>query len=345
MYRESILPVIIYPVLGFTIFAAAVAVADIWYNRTIAISNNVGGFHRQRIMTSSPTRRQLTPVPLLSVVVGLLLVFRNSTAYERYAEYVSSSAKANAQGPQGFHGDDCCIEISCPRECQLTYTPNLADRQSIWVEVVPPSGSHWSAAQRRQLTEQKRQAIRMIVGFVVATKHYLRSEGGVHHADLQGLLPPSLVKFALSGSGSGPDSPTSERGTVTGASECSSPRSYSGVHDEEREVGLPTGARVRPPLFTISSNATLVDTPEPSGFMRQRRPSTVKVLDDRVPRKGSKSPPHKLSTMSERTPLIKAGVRQDHKHSSVDLAARATAPSVEEVGLSGMVEVGLPLVM
>lgn len=218
--------------------------------------------------------------------------------------------------------------------------------QSIWVEVVPPPNSHWTAAQRRELTEKKRQVIRMIVGFVMATKHYLRSEGGVHHADLQGLLPASLVKFALSGSSPRPDSPGSDRGTVTGALECSSPRSFSGVHDEEREVGLPAGARVRPPLFTISSNATLVDSPEPSRFIRQRRPSTVKVLDERVPRVGSRSPPSRLSTMSERTPLIKAGVRQDHHHSSVDLAARAAgAASVEEVGLSGMVEVGLPLVM
>lgn len=93
VYRESILPVIIYPVLGFTIFAAAVAVADIWYNRTIAISNNVGGLYKPRIWTSFATvpDHELTTVPLLSVVVGLLLVFRNSTAYERYAEYVKQS--------------------------------------------------------------------------------------------------------------------------------------------------------------------------------------------------------------------------------------------------------------
>lgn len=208
---------------------------------------------------------------------------------------------------------------------------------------MPPPGSHWTAAQRRELTEKKRQVIRMIVGFVVATKHYLRSEGGVHHPDLQGLLPASLVQFAIHGSNSGPETPTSDRGTVTGTSQCSSPRSFSGVHDEERNVGLPTGARVRPPFFTNSSAATLVDA-EPSGFTRQRRPSTVKVLDEKIPRKGSKSPPSKLSTMSERTPLIKAGVRPDH-HSSVDLSARAGSASVEEVGLSGMVEVGLPLVM
>ena len=52
VYRESILPVIIHPVLGFTIFAAAVAVADIWYNRTIAISNNVGTYNKLRVKTA-----------------------------------------------------------------------------------------------------------------------------------------------------------------------------------------------------------------------------------------------------------------------------------------------------
>ena len=40
---------------------------------------------------------------------------------------------------------------------------------------------------RAQLTVEKKRLIRMIVAFVIATKHHLRAEGGIHHDDLKGL--------------------------------------------------------------------------------------------------------------------------------------------------------------
>ena len=64
--------------------------------------------------------KELTAVPLLSVVVGLLLVFRNSTAYERYAEYVKRLIRTNVQGPQGLHSDDRGVAIPRSRAYQLT---------------------------------------------------------------------------------------------------------------------------------------------------------------------------------------------------------------------------------
>lgn len=39
---------------------------------------------------------------------------------------------------------------------------------------------------RVRLTDEKKRMIRLVVAFVVATKHHLRAEGGVHHEDLQG---------------------------------------------------------------------------------------------------------------------------------------------------------------
>lgn len=48
------------------LIACIVAVADLIYQTDLGLTNNV--------------------VPLLSVVVGLLLVFRNSTAYARWQE-------------------------------------------------------------------------------------------------------------------------------------------------------------------------------------------------------------------------------------------------------------------
>lgn len=40
---------------------------------------------------------------------------------------------------------------------------------------------------RAQLTEDKKRLIRLVVAFVIATKHHLRAEGGIHHEDLQGV--------------------------------------------------------------------------------------------------------------------------------------------------------------
>lgn len=62
----SIIRKIIGPVLTVTVFAAAVATVSEVYGHHLNLSNNV--------------------LPLLSVVVGLILVFRNSTSYDRYYE-------------------------------------------------------------------------------------------------------------------------------------------------------------------------------------------------------------------------------------------------------------------
>jgi putative membrane protein len=65
---------------------------------------------------------------------------------------------------------------------------------------------------RARLTAEKKKLIRMVVAFVVATKHHLRAEGGVHHEDLKGwffhtyaarhvlrldLLPPRLAGASI----------------------------------------------------------------------------------------------------------------------------------------------------
>lgn len=57
--------------------------------------------------------------------------------------------------------------------------------------VPPPNGE----ISREDLTQRKKDLIRLVVGFVFATKHYLRSEGGVHHADLQGESLATVSRF------------------------------------------------------------------------------------------------------------------------------------------------------
>lgn len=59
----------------------------------------------------------------------------------------------------------------------------------IWVVVnLPPTTDSPPPLTRIQLTLEKKRLIRLVVAFVVATKHHLRAEGGVHHEDLKGRL-------------------------------------------------------------------------------------------------------------------------------------------------------------
>lgn len=51
------MPIVLGPVLTVTLFSAGVAAASLWWDKEVGLTNNV--------------------VPLLSVVVGLLLVFRS----------------------------------------------------------------------------------------------------------------------------------------------------------------------------------------------------------------------------------------------------------------------------
>jgi len=119
-------------------------------------------------------------VPLLSVVVGLILVFRNSTSYERYWE----GRKAFAQ--------------------VTTLTRNFA--RQVWISVNLPPGSDAptgvGAKERTptapmnaaQLKRRKIEALHLALSFAFATKHYLRGEDGVHWPDYAGILPRSFLK-------------------------------------------------------------------------------------------------------------------------------------------------------
>lgn len=134
-----------------TLFSAGVAAASLWWDKEVGLTNNV--------------------VPLLSVVVGLLLVFRNSSAYERYAE-----------GRKDF-------------TCLISTARNLS--RNIWVAVSLPSPSNGAAEiqiSRNNLTEEKKKVIRLVVAFVIATKHHLRGEDGVQHNDLKGAVRQAARK-------------------------------------------------------------------------------------------------------------------------------------------------------
>ncbi|KLT44479.1 UPF0187-domain-containing protein [Cutaneotrichosporon oleaginosum] len=307
VYSSSILPVVLRPVIFFTAWSAVVAVASIVYGKDLALTNNV--------------------VPLLSVVVGLLLVFRNSSAYERYAE-----------GRKDF-----TALISCAR--------NLS--RAVWINVVPPPDRPLSRLERHQLTHKKKEIIRLILGFVFATKHYLRSEGGAEHADLQGLLPKSLARFVWEG-------PTDECEEVLDddapSTSCTppvlSPRSYSTTAlqergDEERVVGLSLAPPSSP--TRVKSNSFSFPPPSPVEVRPNRprpvrRPTAVRVRPTITEKTSTSSSGN--SSANERTPLIKSGVRSDLRRTHQDVETQTSSlKTAHRDKLGRMVEVGLPLVI
>ncbi|WVQ65617.1 uncharacterized protein L199_003795 [Kwoniella botswanensis] len=332
VFRSSILPIVLGPVLTVTLFSAGVAAASQLWGKEVGLTNNV--------------------VPLLSVVVGLLLVFRNSSAYERYAE-----------GRKDF-------------TALISIARNLS--RNIWVAVnLPPLPSNGSqpAMSRRQLTAEKRKVIRLVVAFVVATKHHLRAEGGVHHDDLKGLLPSKLagndirrLKSAISnsslrGQSNYGNQVTNSPDTMTPSH--STPGLIDSQQDEESVVGLSNDLHT--PFSPSPSLNNLVHSPRPNqttfstteeshgngGVVRpnyprnissvmKRRPTAVRVVDpndynDEMEQTLtlSKSCTGKsIANANERTPLIKKGVKPD-----TGMMIRA------EQGLGRMVELGLPLII
>ncbi|RXK40064.1 hypothetical protein M231_02704 [Tremella mesenterica] len=277
-------------------------------------------------------------VPLLSVVVALLLG-HNSSAYERFAE-----------GRKDFTS-------------LISNSRNLS--RLIWVSVcLPPSSPDGTPPpiSRDRLTEEKKRLIRLIVAFVIATKHHLRAEGGVHHEDLQGLLPPRLAGSSLNRlkTATGPghaqeDFVTSPQPIETSLPPTPGAGPASDPMDEESSVGLSIRS-----LRLSTSQQSMGLTPgsafsdntfdKPSFKQRamkhlhpgrsalKRRPTNVRVIEDGDPRREEET---HTKHPNERTPLIKPGVKPDirRKSEATDVKKRA------EAGLGRMVELGLPLII
>ncbi|KAK8858711.1 hypothetical protein IAR55_002940 [Kwoniella newhampshirensis] len=251
-------------------------------------------------------------VPLLSVVVGLLLVLRNSSAYERYAE-----------GRKDF-------------TCLISNARNLS--RNIWVVVnLPPSSSLTDSSSsqpvitRQQLTDDKKKLIRLVVAFVVATKHHLRAEGGVHHEDLRGLLPARLAGNHIARLRSALTQQVNQYGDhLTGSSRSMSDARWSSrSHDEESSLGLShTGAPHSTDKPTNSSDIqdTLpTSTSTPSDF------SALSLDHGARHRRPPRTP------LKRRPTAVRVVLSDDHM-------ARPQAPA-SRIGLGRMVELGLPLII
>ncbi|EAU88144.1 hypothetical protein CC1G_03816 [Coprinopsis cinerea okayama7 len=155
--KGSIISRIVGPVTTVSLFAALVAYAS-HEGYTVVWTNSI--------------------VPLLSVVVGLILVFRNSTSYDRYWE-----------GRKAF-------------QAVTTLTRNFC--RTVWITVnLPPTGEQPSHAKGKtpvslltpsQLKRKKIDCLHLALSFAYATKHYLRGEDGIHYPDYVGILPKSFYR-------------------------------------------------------------------------------------------------------------------------------------------------------
>jgi putative membrane protein len=216
--------------------------------------------------------------------------------------------------------------------------------------------------------------IRLIVAFVVATKHHLRAEGGIHHEDLKGecisvrfengvklmskgLLPPRLAGSPLR---------RIDKPKVSDPFAASPiPMSPKSQADEEASLGLPPQPLFSPSTSQFSTHSHDSIPKSSPGKLRaafehlrpvraglKRRPTNVRIVlpEDQEdcplphPTRGSGAhdrPPLHEVTANEHTPLIKPGVTPDIRRTAEDVERSMQV----EVGLGKMVQLGLPLIL
>ncbi|PWN26749.1 hypothetical protein BDZ90DRAFT_221398 [Jaminaea rosea] len=132
--RHSVLPQILPSVLGITLWSALIFSADAFYGRQWKTSSTI--------------------VQPLSIVVGLLLVFRTGTCFEKWNEARKVWAQAEAEG--------------------------RSLGRWIWLN------ADISVYARR--LRKKTRAIRLLSLFFTALAHELREEYGVGYPDYEGVL-------------------------------------------------------------------------------------------------------------------------------------------------------------
>ncbi|CAH7686274.1 Bestrophin, RFP-TM, chloride channel-domain-containing protein [Phakopsora pachyrhizi] len=144
-FTGSTIPQAWRAVTGFTLWAAVVAVADFVYKGNLNLSNSV--------------------IPLLSVVVGLMLVFRNTTAFGRWDD-----------GRKNF--------------TSLQNVVRNAARDS-WISIGARGPIDASKKQGLSPHEVRLKAryLRMLVAFAVSVKRHVRGQYGIEYDDLRAVLP------------------------------------------------------------------------------------------------------------------------------------------------------------
>jgi len=149
-------------VIWFTLWSIFVSVADLLYDKQLGLTNNV--------------------VPLMTVIVGLLVVFRNTSSFQRWeASRFTFGQMINTSrtlARYAWVNIGLCMEQDVNEESKNPYRSNK-----------------WNEDDQRE----KRSFLKLAVAFVIATKHHVRNEFGSDYDDLRSLFP---ADFQLSAMGS-----------------------------------------------------------------------------------------------------------------------------------------------
>ncbi|KAF9065263.1 Bestrophin, RFP-TM, chloride channel-domain-containing protein [Rhodocollybia butyracea] len=154
--KGSVVKRIFWPVTTNTLFATAIAYA--WsQGYRVVLTNSI--------------------VPLLSVVVGLILVFRNGSSYDRFWEGRKSFASVTSN------------VRNLSRQIWVNVAPQPADQ-----EPLNKKGKNLTLTAS-QLYRIKSEALHLCLAFPFAVKHYLRGEDGLNWSDYQDVLPKNFARF------------------------------------------------------------------------------------------------------------------------------------------------------
>lgn len=126
-------------------------------------------------------------VPLLSVIVGLLLVFRNVRSDLRSCRTLTLNAAQSTafarweDGRKTFGSQNSTIRnLSRYAWTNIGAAPHDPDRINADGKAIPYTHVKWTKADN----EEKRRALRLMCAFVAATKHHVRGEFGIDYDDL-----------------------------------------------------------------------------------------------------------------------------------------------------------------
>ncbi|PVG02823.1 hypothetical protein CPB86DRAFT_804616 [Serendipita vermifera] len=145
-------------------------------------------------------------VPLLSVVVGLILVFR--TSYDRWAEGRRDFGNMTANIRNLARNVWTAVQLP-PEQSEAvnrymkSLPTHLQPPQLHRVSSESSSSAHQAAAQNlavgEHLKNEKIRVVKLLIAFAIAAKHHLRHEPGIEYEDYIGLLPPELYREESSG--------------------------------------------------------------------------------------------------------------------------------------------------
>jgi len=178
-------------------------------------------------------------VPLLAVVVGLILVFRNQTSYDRYYEgrKLVGSVMSNIRNLSRL----VWISVALPPS-ETSIPENLKGK----VQFTP-------ATTASQLRKEKQELVRLCLGYAFAVKHYLRGEDGLDWDDYIDVLPASFLQLGHN------DRTTSEVPSLGSSLVVPSSPRPSPIDDERETPDATKRIRVKRSKRSLSRRTTLLE--------------------------------------------------------------------------------------